>query len=276
MPHSETLEHSVFNFRELINNSILEGGNAGKTAMIRSSRPIMNIHEAVKIQFTENGVAESLIYPPIGSRKPELKLAGSLKQKNQDICIAPNDIHKQKEILEIGLLQGVEDLYGEEFTKKTLTINVRSQISSIEKNFDTLYERTISEAQNLHDRCPQMVLGEVYMIAIPEYDDKEFQQNRVGFKNISAKTVEKYIKSFQAITSRKDTARNFFQYETTCLLIVDFSQEVPKIYHSTVELIADGLLPKTTTVRYEGLEWESFSTKLLSTYTERFGTGKLS
>ncbi len=274
MPNLINLQTAVNNFRDLINASINEGGNKSKTAMIRSSKPILNLHEAVKSQLVQNGVNIDLLYPPIDCRSPELKLAGSLKQKDQDVCVVPNDIKPQKEILQVGLLKGTEDFYGENYTEKTLTINVRRQISSIQKNFDTLYERIFSEAQNLHDRCPKMVLGEVYMIAVPEYDDKEFENNRFVFKSISPKIVEKYLKSFHAITNRSDTTKYFYQYEATCLLIVDFSRAIPKIYHTTKELIADGLLPNDTTIKYEGLDWGNFSSKLLNIYSTRFGTGK--
>lgn len=84
-------------------------------------------------------------------------MAGLLKQKDQDICITPKHLKKSPEILQDGLLWGTKDLYGQNFTEQTLTINVRSQISSIQKNFDTLFERTYAEAQNLHERCPKMV-----------------------------------------------------------------------------------------------------------------------
>ena len=192
------------------------------------------------------GIKEDLIYPHLFESKPELRFAGSLKQKDQDICVVPNDRKPKKEILKEGLLQGVEDEYGKFFTQETLTINVRSQTSSLQKNFDTLYERTISEAQNLHDRCPQMVLGEVYMVAIPEYDDSMFKKKKCVFKENKVGLAEKYIKSFHAISNRKSINKNFYQYEATCLLIVDFSQKSPKIYNSTKELISAGLLPKNT------------------------------
>lgn len=270
------IEEAVLNFRNLIENAILKGGNKAKTAIIRSSLPILNIHEAVKTQLIQNGINPNLIHPPVGKRTPELKLAGFLKQKDQDICVSPNSIKPTQEILKTGLLEGITDNYGEEYTKQTLTINIRSQISSIQKNFDTLYERTISEAQNLHERCPEIVLGEVYMIAVPEYNDKEFGNNKVAFKNISSKLVEKYIKSFQAITDRKMTLKNFYQYEATCLLIVDFNRKIPKIYHSTKELKADNLLDATSNTVYEGLEWKNFSSKIIQVYETRFGKGKLS
>ena len=270
-----TIQQAVSNFKELIEGSIVEGGNKAKTAMIRSSKPILNIHEAVKTQLVSCGINPDLIHPPIGERSPELKIAGSLKQKDQDVCVSPNNLEASTEIMKIGLLKGVEDAYGEEFTKHTLTINVRSQISSIQKNFDTLYERTFSEAQNLHERCSEIVLGEVYMIAAPEYDDKKFGDKEIGFKPLSSKLVEKYIKSFQAITNRNTTEKNFFQYEATCLLIVDFQKDTPKIYHSTKELIEDGLLSEETKISYEGLKWENFASKLKEIHRVRFGKGIL-
>ena len=270
-----TIEQALLNFRELINSSILSGGNKAKTAMIRSSRPILNIHEAVKSSLVEHGVSPDNIFPPLNARTPELKFAGALKQKDQDICVVPNDIEKTEEILQTGLLKDTIDKYGEEFTKHSLVINVRSQISSIQKNFDTLYERTISEAQNLHDRCPQICLGEVYMIAIPEYDDKFFTEKQISYKPISEKVVEKYIKSFSAINNRNETEKDFYKYERICLLIVDFSSDVPKLYNSNEELIADGLLPEDTEVSIGNLTFDYFVSSLLSIYETRFGTDKL-
>lgn len=35
-----TIEQAILNFRELIESSIIKGGNKDKTAMIRSSKPI--------------------------------------------------------------------------------------------------------------------------------------------------------------------------------------------------------------------------------------------
>ena len=105
---------------------------------------------------------------------------------------------------------------------------------------------------------------------------KTLNENLIEFKKLGPKLVVKYLKSFQAITGRKATNKYFFQYEATCLLIVDFSKTPSKIYNTTAELIADGLLPADTTIRYEGLEWSSFAKKLVDIYTARFGVGKLS
>lgn len=265
----KTIQEAVNNFKKLIETSILGNGEKGKEAMIRSSKPILNIHEAVKLELIKAGINKEAIFPPLAYRTPELKLAGSRKQKNQDVCVVPN-FDKKKEVLQEGLLQDVEDEYGEKFTERTITINVRSQISSIQKNFDTLYERTTSEAINLHDRCPKMVLGEVYMIAIPEYDDKEVKNKQIAFKKPSQDMVIKYIKSFQAINNRKSTEKNFYQYEKVCLLIVDFSQNPAKIYNTSEELKKSGLIPLDSAIDISNLSWDKFVADILATYKERF------
>ncbi len=270
MPNSISIQKAVNNFKTLIEAAIIEGGEEAKQAMIRSSRPILNLHEAVKSELIKAGVAKDFIFPPLNSRTPELKLAGSRKQKNQDVCVVP-DHKKAEEILKEGLLQDVVDEFGERFTESTIAINIRSQISSIQKNFDTLYERTTSEAINLHDRCPKMCMGEVYMIAVPEYDDKAIRQGKVVFKKTSQALVMKYIKSFQAINNRKGIEKNFYKYEKVCLLIVDFSKSPVKIYNTNEELFKKDLIPENSNVDISELSWNKFVPELLQTYSERFG-----
>lgn len=261
-------------FKTLINNAIKKGGNKDKIAIIRSSKPILNIHEAIKCELVKRGVSEKIIFPPLGERSPELKLAGALKQKDQDICATPN-IPKMSKTLTGGLLDGTKDEFGKEYTEKTLVINVRSQISSIQKNFDTLFERTYAEAHNLHERCPNMVLGEVYLLAVPEYNEYDSKNKKVSFKNVNQRLVEKYIKSFKSITDRSNTKKDAYKYESTCLLIIDFSKNQPKLYNSTDELKADSLLSDDTDIVYEGLDWENFFEKIISVYDDRFGIATL-
>ncbi|MEI8092479.1 MAG: hypothetical protein WCG98_10405 [bacterium] len=70
----------------------------------------------------------------------------------------------------------------------------------MQKNIDTLYERTFAEALNLHLEYPNMCLGEVYMIPAYEYDDKKMTKNKVEFKAVSK--IEKYLEMFYAIADR--------------------------------------------------------------------------
>jgi hypothetical protein len=265
-----TIQQAVDNFKKLIETSIIEGGIKAKEAMIRSSRPINNIHEAVKSDFIRSGISEHRIHPPLGESKPELKLAGFIKQKNQDVCVSPEGYIPESEMMTEGILREATDYYGKDYTERTISVNIRSQMSSLAKNFDTLYERTIAEAQNLHVRCPKMVLGEVYMIPVKEYDAAAMINNEIKFiDRIGA--VEKYIKSFQAINGRPDFTREDYKYERVCLLLIDFEKTPAKIYSSNMDLINDGLIDKNTDANMSELSWETFTRNILDTYSTRFG-----
>ncbi len=260
-------------------------GNGTQASTIRTSRLIKYVHNALKSDFLNNHVHPSLINP---SKKylqrvinpparqinrarrlsdKELKLAGFLKTKRQDISIIPNNIHIAPQQLIVNtMMNGYQDIYGDVFTESVLSINVRSQLSSIWKNFDTLYERTFAEALNLHQRLPNMVLGEVYMIPVKEYTDASTAGNMV-FSNID---IGKYIAAFQAINSRANHLDEKFKYERCCLLIVDFDRAIPKIYNTSAELIQDGFLPQLSTISMAGLDYQNFAADILNIYTTRF------
>lgn len=270
MANLTSIQEAVNNFKTLIEDSIRGGGIEAKEAMIRSSKPINNIHEAVKSSLINAGIEKHRVFPSLGSTSPEMKLAGFLKQKHQDVCVAPKGRKPKHEIMQEGLLQEESDYYGKEYTERVLSINIRSQISSLAKNFDTLYERTIAEAQNLHVRCPRMVLGEVYMIAVKEYNPVAMKNKKIEFID-KVGAVQKYIKSFQAINGRLDYTKEDYKYEKVCLLIVDFSKTPAKIYSSNAELISDGLMPASSQANIGELTWDSFTPSLLRTYESRFG-----
>jgi hypothetical protein len=265
-----SIQEAVNSFKALIDGSILQGGIEAKEAMIRSSKPINCIHEAVKSALINAGIDRHRVYPPLGASSPEMKLAGFLKHKHQDVCVAPSGHTPASEIMTEGLLQEAADYYGKAYTERVISINIRSQMSSLAKNFDTLYERTIAEAQNLHVRCPKMVLGEVYMIAVKEYNPVSMKSNKVEFID-KVGAVQKYIKSFQAINGRIDFTKEDYKYEKVCLLIVDFGQTPAKIYNTNEELIADGLMPANSQANIVELNWESFIPSILKTYETRFG-----
>lgn len=260
-------------------------GNGTQASTIRTSRLIKYVHNALKTDFLNNNVHPSLVNP---SKKylqrvinpparqmnrarrlydKELKIAGFLKTKKQDISIIPNNIHIAPQTLALNtMMNGYYDIYGDLFTESVLSVNVRSQLSSIWKNFDTLYERTFAEALNLHQRLPNMVLGEVYLIPVKEYTDTSTDGNMV-FNNID---VGKYIAAFQAINNRANSADEKYKYERCCLLIVDFDRAMPKIYNSSAELIQDGFLPQGSTISMAGLDYQNFVTDIMNIYSARF------
>lgn len=272
-----TLQNAVNEIKKSIETAIKKSGTEGKNNLIRSQKPIKLLHEVAKAELIRNGVNTECLNPPLELSHGELSLSGFFKKKDQDICAVPNNVKAKKETLNFeGILYGQEDKFGLDFTEKTLSINVRSQLSSSAKNFDTLYERTFAEALNLHLRCPKMVLGEFYMIAVNEYDSNAANNYEVKYKNVRgvAKHVEKYLLSFSAVNGRKSVTDDHFKYERVCLLIVDFSQKVPKIYNTDEELKKDNLLPENSIATIENLSFPNFISDLLKVYSTRFGTGK--
>ena len=165
-------------------------------------------------------------------------------------------------------LNGFTDKFGTALTESVLSVNIRSQLSSVAKNFDTLYERTFAEALNFHLRLPAMVLGEVYMIIAKEYDSDAASNRTVAFKN--SEHIEKYILAFEALNKRLHTDDPLYKYERVALLIVDFSRQIPKLYNTTQELIDDGLIPDNSLVNISALSFDGFTADLLHIYQTRF------
>ena len=136
-------------------------------------------------------------------------------------------------------------------------------MSSGSKNFDTLYERTFAEALNLHLRCDKMVLGEVYMIPVYEYDDNAAKRNQVVFKpnRRVRQHIEKYLASFGAINGRRD-------------ITIDFNHEQPVIFNTDEALISAGLMSQDSGLSIENMNFPTLAQTLLEIYSQRFGAGK--
>ena len=226
-----------------------DNGAKAKEALIRSQRLINYLHEFVKGEFLGQGVNTNKIVPRLDSDDPEMSIDGFFKPKKQDICIIPAITLKLE-------------------TERIITVNVRSQLSSLTKNIDTLYERTFAESMNLHLKYPKQCLGEVYLIPTHEYDDKPMMNNIVRFKKITK--IERYIRWFQAINSRSEPSGNDYKYERVALIIVDFRPETPILYSSTEQLIREGLISVGTDVTMSGLTVDKFASDLLNVYSDRF------
>lgn len=263
-------ERVLVKFKRYIEEAILESGNKGKESIIRSQKPIMLIHELIKRELVNNGVLQSNIYPPIDSSSPELKIAGFLKQKYQDICVVPSNIDKKACFIDFGPLafENKKDEFGKEYTENTLIINVRSQMSSIAKNTDTLFERTFAEVINLRMRCPNIVLGEVYLIPVVEYDTDSANKNIIKFSDKITNLVQ-YISFFNALSGRELNG-DLYKYERCALMIVDFRENTPKLFNNTKELKDAGLLQSDFEIEYANINFKNFVRDILEMYSRRF------
>jgi hypothetical protein len=274
------LNQALEKIKVLLENAIRSDGDAGKKKVINSKQVINILHESVKLSLIKNGINPNLIYPGLGETKGEIKLAGFVKFKTQDICVFPNHLFANPEPLNFfGLHYGKTDKYGELFSEHILTINLRSQLSALSANIDTMYERTYAEPLNLHRRLPKMVIGEVYMIAAREIDNRSVVNRNVVYAPVTsaiAKSIETCINGFSALNNRLNQRDDDFKYERIALIIADFSQTPVKIYNNSDDLKADGLLPQNSNSSLENMTYENFVSDLIRIYERRFGTGMFS
>ena len=77
--------------------------------------------------------------------------------------------------------------------------------------------------------------------------------------------------SFSAVNNRRVLQGEEYKYERVCLLIVDFSKDVPVIYNTDDELKAAALLPERSDASINEMNFPSFAPTLMKLYEERFG-----
>ena len=68
------IDEQLIKFKNKLEEAILKDSSKGKESIIRLSEWINFIHDAVKFELIKEGT-------PLGKTKPELKIAGFLKQK---------------------------------------------------------------------------------------------------------------------------------------------------------------------------------------------------
>jgi hypothetical protein len=282
--HGLSLVNAVTLFKSVLDDSIKIAGARGKESIIRSQEPIKIFHEVVKQELIKNHINPALIHPPLGNSKGEKTLYGYFKDKAQDVCALPNNTKQVAEVLTSGLLNGQTDPIGKSLTERTLAINVRSQMSSIAKNIDTMFERIFAEPLNLHMRCPKLVMGEFYIIPTTGYDSDAVKKKKPTFlpkvtakrgqNKTTAEVIAEYILAFQSVNNRQFAKGEDYKYERVCLLICDFTTNPIKVYNTDAQLRADNLLPAGSIATLKGLEFNTFIIDLLNIYTQRFGAGK--
>jgi len=217
--------------------------NGNYTNLIRSKKLINILHEFV-ISELRNMVNDGWIIT-------DKKVYGFPKKKEQDILIQPPQ-------------DGTNITVG-----PMLSINVRSQLSSIEKNYDTLFERIFAEALNLHNRFPYMVLGYLYLLPYIGYDSDAAKEREVRLRE--QYDLEKYILSFLSVSGRQNPSDVPWKYERICLLIVDFAEDPPKIIDDMKLFVERDLVSEKFANMYSfnSLSIENFFNELYKYMMER-------
>lgn len=249
-------------------------GQVAKEALIRSQRLILGVHEAVKKSVSEELAAigrQHTIYPPVGKTTPELSVSGFIKAKKQDVVALVDGAAPISEIIMEGPLQGEIDRVGLMISGRAIVVGVRSQMSSVAKNFDTLMERAFAEALNLRLRLPSLVMGEVYVLPVVEYDDVAMRRNKVAWKTKSV-SVAKFIRTFTGISGRPAGGQTeaLYKYERSALVLVDFRPKQPRVFLTGAELLKDGLVTDTATAAaFDQLSPQGFAADLIQSHLVR-------
>lgn len=214
------------------------------TSLIRSKTLINLVHEFV-LEELKKRVDPSWVVS-------DKKVYGFPKTKDQDIIVQPPQNGRN---LSVGPI---------------MAVNVRSQLSSIEKNYDTLFERIFAEALNLHNRFPYMVLGYIYLLPKVGYDPEAAKENRV--KLSERYNLEKYILSFLSITDRTSPTDVPWKYERVCLLVVDFETGPPTVIADMEIFLKSGLISKDFAKlhTFEKLSIYDFFDELYKVMIERY------
>jgi hypothetical protein len=253
------------------NGRSYDNGQKAKEALIRSSRLILKIHEVAKERLHKKLAELDLpytIYPPLGASSPELPVTGFIKKKRQDIVVLIGNVCPECETVSDGPLQGVKDPLGASATKTSIVIGVRSQLSSVKKNFDTLMERAFAETFNLRLRFPGLVMGEVYLLPLFEYMNEAMKKNRVEF-NRQPIPIDKFIRTFVGISGRSAEAReDLYKYERTALILADFRKNPPELCLTQSDLVRVGV-SKAMADKYEQISPRSFASDIIETYLRR-------
>lgn len=181
---------------------------------------IKKLHEYCKYEFTQRGINESKVHL-------EKTVSGSHSEKDVDVVVMGPQ-NNRKTIA----------------TGPLITISIKSQMSSVKKNFQTVYDRIIGEVLNLHNRFPLLIANCLYLYPTHGYTKpsvtvaegrrikEAIENNQISnpfdydIENIN---FEKFNKKYALITGRKDPSDFPDKHEHFALLVVDFDVDPPCI-----------------------------------------------
>lgn len=187
---------------------------------------------------------------------------------HKEKIVSGSNSEKKVDLVVIGSQDGSRSV----ITGPLITISVKSQMSSIGKNFLTVYDRIVGEVLNIHNRFPLAVANCIYLYPIRGYNKPSKVQHKEAYERIKQAihkdeltNPEDYLKEqirfdvlnrkYGLITGREGTASFNDKHEHFCLLVIDFDKEIPDI--------------RNDLVTHKDLSIDNFFDKIVRDYKER-------
>ena len=238
------LQDRLTTFKEDYENT-RKGDSETKINTIRSGR---------LIKIIEDWCVEELILERVDPKhiSSNFTAQGYFKTKQQDVSVLCKKFNCEKHR-----------------KMPLLTINVRSQLSSIQKNHDTLYERAIAEVLNLHVADTSHVAGFMWLMPLYGYDPKILKKGRISISEQYKRT--KYIESFELINQRSSILNKEWKFERMCMLLIDFNKKRPEPIIGLPEKPLDKKLFSDLDVSriWKCLDYRDFFSELVKVSKER-------
>lgn len=210
--------------------------------LIRTSDLIDRIHRYLTGELEDRGIDSSSIYM-------DRDLYGYPKSKSQDIIVHNEDSN---------MITGPE-----------MSINVRSQLSSIGKNMDTIQERIIAESTSIHGRFPRLPTGYVFMLPKRGYDSDAKSDNVV--ERTEEYNLQKAIEIFSSIAGRDSVGVGDQNYDAIWLILFDTDNNPPDIITDIRTLEDEDIVTEQFAEMYESADYDILDEELFfDTMTRKY------
>lgn len=224
-------------------------------ARVGSDRMLSYTRSQVPIRLIHQHIGDLLVDArvPAGWIDLERGIPTMFSAKNQDVVVVP---------------RGRKAPVGE----STLSIGVKGAFYGIVKNLGNHKAGVRNDLFEMHEQHPDMVIGQVSVIAISGWDSATAGSDITSYSRISPKALAEFIDWYTKVNLRPRGGSDGFA-ERAALLLVDFSKPIPVLYDKVEDLERDEFLEAGSGLCLDDLTLPGFVPAVLDTHRSRF-TGK--
>ena len=153
--------------------------------------------------------------------------------------------------------------------RSTLNIGMKGAFYGVQKNRDNHFNGVRGELLSFHELHSNMVVGQVTILSLMEWDPKKSTSNTVAYKKLSQRTLAEFIDRYNKINLRKPDG-SIGLSERVALILVDFSKTTPVVYESIQKLESDGFLMENSGLSLHNVTLSNFASDIVSIHRSRF------